>query len=279
MDVQAASETRSHFRRELVLCLAAATLGTALFSHAVARIAGLRVTAVSEARVQSHRTGEPVLVLGSSLTEFGLSLLQIARQFDAPVTSLTVPNGSSSELETVAAAERPSATIIGISIFDQNENTLSDFRGNLVPLTTTLSDLRESASDLRLSKRILSVYPLTWLRLAFPTAGRSTAILVAAREGVQKLSSRSQQADSTPERLTLDSNRREPANRADCRLVRGTDSSESLPAPQLGDVDNLVSRSEATGARTSCEESRQYGGSVGGCATDFTRCTRESYPS
>jgi hypothetical protein len=71
--------------------------------------------------------------------------------------------------------------IIGVDVYDLNEYHLCDTRANVVPLAQTIQDLWQSNSDWQFSNRLLSQYPLSYLRELFPTAGTSDAVLVRLR--------------------------------------------------------------------------------------------------
>jgi hypothetical protein len=58
-----------------------------------------------------------------------------------------------------------------------NEAIVSDFRANLVPLSETINSLREIHADWGYSERAIAQYPMTWLRVMFPTIGRSRAMM------------------------------------------------------------------------------------------------------
>jgi hypothetical protein len=77
--------------------------------------------------------------------------------------------------------------VIGISLYDLNEEHLCDARANIVPFARTIKDLWQSHSDWQFFKRVLSQYPLAWIRTAFPTAGRSDAVLVGFRARLREL--------------------------------------------------------------------------------------------
>ena len=163
--------------------LLAVTLLTSLLSHGVARLLHLRQNVVDRARIGLDTPGAPVLVTGSSLTFFGVSWREISRGIHRPLVTRGVGGASPCELETLAL-EVPEATrtIIGVSIFDLNENNLSDSRANLVPLWRTLDDVHHSTADWPYKKRVIWSYPLPWVQQVFPVAGRSTEIMVGVRE-------------------------------------------------------------------------------------------------
>jgi hypothetical protein len=78
-------------------------------------------------------------------------------------------------------------TFLGISLFDFNENYISDFRADIVPLGAAFTTLHESQSSGAHSKRVLAQYPIKYIRTVFPTAGRSTAVMVGIRAELKSL--------------------------------------------------------------------------------------------
>ncbi len=133
-------------------------------------------------------TGPQVFCAGSSLLQFGLSWPDISRSLDQGMENWGVGGSSPSEWEvSQLLATNYDLMIIGVSIYDLNENHLADTRANIVPFSWTLRDLWESHLGWQFSKRLLSQYPLACVREIFPTAGNSDAVLVGLR---RKLPSR-----------------------------------------------------------------------------------------
>jgi hypothetical protein len=90
--------------------------------------------------------------------------------------------------------------IIGASIYDLNEYHLCDGRANVVPIAQTIKDLWQCRAGWQFSKRLLSQYPLDYLRKLFPTAGKSDAVLVGLRrrlgERFKSISAEEERANS-----------------------------------------------------------------------------------
>jgi hypothetical protein len=112
----------------------------------------------------------------------------MARRLNRPVEGRTAPAASPCELE-VLQEEVPQAelTFIGVSTFDLNEYNVGDFRSQLVPFGRAARDLWQSHADWSFTKRVLSQYPMRYLRVLFPTAGRSAGVMVGLREKLTKL--------------------------------------------------------------------------------------------
>ena len=164
------------------------TAGTAaLVSHALARWLGLRTQVLSTNRFGTTNVADPVFLGGSSLTFYDLDWTEISSIWGRQVRSFSVPSASTCELEIFqSSASNCNSYVIGLSIYDLNERFLCDFRGEVVPLGKTCEDLMSSHLDWSFKKRVLGQYPLQYLRLAYPTAGRSLGVMVGMREKLGK---------------------------------------------------------------------------------------------
>ena len=133
-------------------------------------------------------TTAPALVAGSSLVVFGVDWDRVGRVLNRSVELRGVPSASPCELEGLQR-QVPQATLtfLGVSPFDLNEHFVGDFRSECVPFTQAVSDLWHSGADWAFTKRVLSQYPLRFLRLLFPTAGRSLGVMVGLREKARKI--------------------------------------------------------------------------------------------
>ena len=171
----------------MVILLATLAI-TSLVSHVVARVFHIRTLAVTPLSFGS--TNQPVdgFVAGSSLMFYGVGGSEAAHALGMRLTGGAVPAGSVIEME-VLQAQVPSArvTFLGVGVSDLNENYVSDFRSEIVPLRASLAGLWEAHSEWPLARRVISQYPLSYLRLLFPTAGRATTIMVGAREVLRAL--------------------------------------------------------------------------------------------
>ena len=150
--------------RQLLVVLAAVLVLCSALSHALVWLLGIRTEVIDRAHIQPDAPGEPALVTGSSLTFFGVSWQQAAKALQRPLITRSVGGASPCELEPLLR-EVPQARrlIIGVSIFDLNENGLSDSRPALVPFGQTFRDLRASHTDWTATKRLLWSYPVPWL--------------------------------------------------------------------------------------------------------------------
>jgi hypothetical protein len=128
-----------------------------------------------------------VFVAGSSLAGDGISWRLISDALNMRIEGWGVAGSSPAEWEYFQdRATATNLTFIVVSAYDMNEYHLCDFRAEVVPLRQTVADLRECHADWSFSKRLLGLYPLAYLRLIFPTAGRSEGIMVGIREQIKR---------------------------------------------------------------------------------------------
>lgn len=175
-------------KKQLVVILLATLVITSLVSHVVARAFHIRTLAVTPLSFGS--TNQPVdgIVAGSSLMFYGVGWSEITKAMGTRMQGWAVPAGSVIEME-VLQAQVPAArvTFLGIGVSDLNENYVSDFRAEIVPMRSALTGLWAAHSEWPLARRVISQYPLSYLRMLFPTAGRSTTIMVGIREVLRAL--------------------------------------------------------------------------------------------
>ena len=175
-------------RKQLVIIVVATVCITSFVSHVAARAFKLRTQAVSPLNFGAINQPVDGIVAGSSLMFYGVDWSQITRSMGMRTVGWAVPSGSVVEME-VLQAQVPAArvTFLGVAVSDLNENYVSDFRSEIVPLNSTVAGLWASRSPVSLARRVLSQYPLSYLRMLFPTSGRSTGIMVGIREGLRSL--------------------------------------------------------------------------------------------
>jgi len=158
-----------------------AMLVAAVGSNLVAIWIGLPKPGAAYRRI-GPQTGAQILSAGSSLLQFGLSWPEISATFGQGIENWGVGGSTPSEWEEFQRfATNCNFTIVGISVYDINEYHLCDTRPNIVPIAQTIHDLWHSHADWQFSKRLLSQYPLAFVRILFPTAGNSDAVLVGVR--------------------------------------------------------------------------------------------------
>lgn len=135
-------------------------------------------------------TGAPPTALaeGSSLMRAGISWQEVADTTRVTIENWFAAGSSPSEWEELQArANRPQRTFIAVSAYDLNEESLCDSRAQIVPLLKTLGDLRATKADWAFSKRLLAQYPISYIRLFFPTVGRSDGVMVGLRQQAARL--------------------------------------------------------------------------------------------
>lgn len=194
-------------KNQLVVILLATLVITATVSHVTARALKIRTQAVTP--LSFGATNQPVtaFVAGSSLMFYGVDWSEAARALGIRMQGGAVPSGSVVEME-VLQTQLPSASItfLGVGVSDLNENYVSDFRAEIVPLRTTLAGLWEAHSGWPFARRVLSQYPLSYLRSLFPTAGRSTTIMVGIREVLRSLRPSKKSAEPSERAVVVSEN-------------------------------------------------------------------------
>jgi hypothetical protein len=122
------------------------------------------------------------LAEGSSLMRDAISWQPVSDAVAATIENWFVAGSSPSEWEILQHnAPDVHLTFIAVSVYDLNEDFPCDYRANVVPLRQTIEDLRQSHSDWQFWKRLLSQYPLKYVRMLFPTVGRSDGVMVGLR--------------------------------------------------------------------------------------------------
>jgi hypothetical protein len=163
------------------LVTATAILIAVVGSNLIAAWIGLPRPGAAYRRI-GPETGPQILSAGSSLLQFGLSWPVISKTLGQGIENWGVGGSTPSEWEVFQhSATNCNLTIVGISAYDLNENHLCNTRANIVPIGRTIQDLYDSQADWQFSKRLLSQYPLAFLRKLLPTAGNSDAVLVGLR--------------------------------------------------------------------------------------------------
>lgn len=172
----------------LLLILAGAALlasaGTQLFATAL----GIRRNpGAIEVRYGGTERPAGALIFGSSLTYSGIDWKRVAAELGVPIATWPVPGSSPAEWEQIQRrSSRTRITFVGLSVYDLNEESLCDFRANLVPFTRTVGDAWESGLRLPYARRMLSFYAVAWLRPVFPMAGRSDQAIFGLRDAARK---------------------------------------------------------------------------------------------
>jgi len=183
----------------LILCIAVAI--SALLSHAASYWLRIRATPVF-LRQFGPQSGKPAFVDGSSLAFEGLNWSKISDTLGIRIQNLSALGSSPCEWE-ILQHESPDADpgFVVVSPYDLNEYWLCDFRADIVPLSDTLLDLWKCGANKKFSKRILSQYPQSWIRILYPTVGRSDGVMTGIRSQLEKLLPRKADRQSADEPL------------------------------------------------------------------------------
>jgi hypothetical protein len=168
-------------KTQFILLVCATLLVASVGSNFVARWIGLPQPGAAYRRI-GPVDGPQVFCAGSSLLQFGLAWPEISKTLGQGMENWGVGGSSPSEWEiSQTLATNVNLMIVGVSVYDLNEDHLGNARANIVPLTWTIRDLWDSGMSWHFSKRLLSQYPLAYLREIFPTAGNADAVLVGLR--------------------------------------------------------------------------------------------------
>lgn len=127
-------------------------------------------------------TGPQVFTAGSSLLGAGLTWPRVSEFLGEGIENWSV-GGSSPEVWELFQQRRPNSamTIVGVSVYDLNETRLTAERAEYVPLAESINDLWLSKADPALSRRILTQYVTSYVRVLFPLTGYTDRLLVGLR--------------------------------------------------------------------------------------------------
>jgi hypothetical protein len=172
---------------QFLFMVLSAVMIVAVISHLLAAWFGFPPARPTYRRIGPEKGGQ-IYCAGSSLLQFGLSWEEVSKALGEGVENWGVGGSSPSEWDVLQDREtNANMLMVGISLYDMNEARLCDDRANIVPMTQTVKDLFQSHSGWQFSKRVLSQYPLAYLRHLFPTAGRSREVMVGLRMQVRRL--------------------------------------------------------------------------------------------
>jgi hypothetical protein len=173
---------------QLLLLLGVCVAIAAIASHFVVSSLRIRTGAVGYKLLATGNQKPFALAEGSSLMIDGLSWKRISEEFGQGIENWFVAGSSPSEWEPLQGrASDARLTFIVVSAYDLNEQFLCDFRAGVVPLNQSIKDLWQSGADWPFMKRVMSQYPMEYLRLLFPTLGRSDGVMVGLREKLGEL--------------------------------------------------------------------------------------------
>lgn len=128
------------------------------------------------------KTGPQIFCAGSSLLVWGLDWPKVSESLGEGAEDWTVAGSSPEVWEAFQRRDHSTnVTIVGLSVYDLNEMRLTPERAKYVPVAETVSDLWASGANSILSRRILTQYAMTYLRVLFPSAGDADKVLVGIR--------------------------------------------------------------------------------------------------
>ncbi len=206
---------RLRMRRTLppIAVLFLAILLAAGISHLLVNWLGIRTGVVRHRIVGEAYSGDRVFLAGSSLVFDAFAMDEVADRLQKCMETWFVAGSSPPEWEAIQPkTEGHTLTLIGVSAYDLNEDYLCDFRSQVVDIAHTTKDLFEMGADWPTAKRILSQYPLKYIRFLFPTAGRSQGVMGGLKEKLQKMIGRgaSSESDAGPTVAFVDGNKVPP---------------------------------------------------------------------
>jgi hypothetical protein len=177
--------------REFVFLVCAALAAASAVSHLAVDSLKIR-SSFGAFRVYGPADAKPGTILyGSSLAYSGIDWNVVAKHIGTSIGRWPTPGSTPSEWEQF---QRMSGDVrrsfVVFSAADLNEQALCDFRAEIVPLSQTLFDLWHLGGDSAYGKKVLSQYPVSVLRMAFPTVGRSDGVLTGVRDYLSRLMQR-----------------------------------------------------------------------------------------
>jgi hypothetical protein len=173
----------THRWRELAVALCIALAITSICSHLMVRWLKIKAS-WGDYRSYGAPGGKGLTsLLGSSIAFSGVDWQEAAAALGTPIERWGIAGSTPSEWEQMQPrSARASRTIVVVSAVDMNEYTLCDFRAEVVPLAQTITDLWQTGADWSYSKRVLSQYSISAVRVFFPTVGRSDGVLTGVRD-------------------------------------------------------------------------------------------------
>jgi hypothetical protein len=179
----------SNKRKLQLLVLLSIPLAIAsLVSHGLVAWLGIETTTGRIWRVGPATSKPPFFMAGSSLAGDGISWDRACSALGRKIEVWGVAGSSPWEWEPFQhRASDTEGSFLVISVYDLNEHFLCDFHSDVVSPIDTFKDLWRSGADWQFFKRVISRYPLKYLRALFPTAGRSQGVMSGLRDELQKV--------------------------------------------------------------------------------------------
>ena len=172
---------------KLSLLLACAVAISSALSHTLALWLHIETETGKLGTFGTAGASSRAFVAGSSLALDGIAWPRIAGELSQSILMWGVAGSSPWEWQVLQERARDvRVTYLVVSPYDMNEQFLCDFHANVVPLSLTIQQLWQSSVHSHFWKRVLSAYPLKYVRKLFPTAGRSQGVLTGLRSKLQR---------------------------------------------------------------------------------------------
>lgn len=199
-------------RFQLVIVICASVSFASILSHSL--IAWLKIgTSFGKYWIVGPEESElSAFMAGSSLAGDGFSWRRISAVLSMRIEGWGVAGSSPSEWELFQdLSTQAGLSIFVVSAYDLNDHFISDFLSEVVPLKQTIRDLWQSRADWSHSKRLLSLYALSHIRILFPTAGRSDGVMEGVREEMKYIVSSilPMKSEAVPTQSLIDANKAE----------------------------------------------------------------------
>jgi hypothetical protein len=181
---------------QLALILLAVSGLCSMASHFLVRWLKIETRSGHAWQIGSAESKTVAYLAGSSLSGDAIAWDQVRTALDLRLAGWGVAGSSPWEWEVYQKnAADAKLQFVVVSPYDLNEEFLCDFHADVVPPTDTIGDLWKSKSDWHFCKRVLSSYPLRYVRLLFPTVGRSQGVMAGLREKASSLLGRTGGSD------------------------------------------------------------------------------------
>src|SRR5689334_22217741 len=175
-------------KRQLALILVAVVAMASAVSHGLVAWLKIETTSGHAWQIGPPRSKTVAYLAGSSLSGDAIAWNQVRDSLDLRLGGWGVAGSSPWEWEAFQKkASDAKLQFLVVSPYDLNEEYLCDFHADVVSPAATMQDLWNSKSDWAFCKRVLSAYPLRYVRLLFPTVGRSQGVMAGLRDKTKAL--------------------------------------------------------------------------------------------
>lgn len=183
--------------RELAIILCIAVVIAALCSHLMVRCLRIKTSSGGYQNYGATDRIATTRLYGSSVAYSGVDWRKVSEALDNPIESWASLGSTPSEWEqSPLPSKEVNRIFIVVSPVDLNEDALSDFRADYVPLRQTIQDLWQVKADWPFTKRVLSQYATRALRTFFPSVGRSDGVMTGIRDELKRLTERGSPGES-----------------------------------------------------------------------------------